>query len=318
MGYQKNKWTVYDNTIPDKMQPDSFITKRKLDRIENGIESAITDLQMGEVSKGFEAKCEIVADTVDPSIKRINMVIPKEISWIFSEKELHDNEIAPYGSFPNDKIIDIKGNIFSVILNDNDEYRLDLHINIKGATGVSGPAGPQGLPGMDGKDGENGKDANKWVYAENNLVEGETAPSDANIGDFVFDTEGDVFEVLKDLTVHKLINIKGADGKDASMEYRLEIGEVTIGDTASAEITSDNKLNLTIPKGETGVAGTPGMDGKDGEKGEPGEKGDPGKDGKDGVGISDISSDLEDDGKTITFNFLLDNGSLITSAVTLP
>lgn len=318
MGYQKNKWTVYDKTIPDNMQPDSFITKRKLDNIEKGIESSITELIIGEVTKGFEAKCEIVTDTVDPSIKRLNMVIPKEVSWIFSEKELHDNEIAPYGSFINDKVIDIKGNIFTVILNDSGEYRLDLHINIKGATGVSGPAGPQGLPGADGKDGENGKDANKWVYHDDNLVEGETAPVTANVGDFVFDTEGDIFEVLEDLTVHKLINIKGSDGKDATSDYRLEIGEVNIGDTASAEITSDNKLNLTIPKGETGVAGTPGADGKDGEKGDPGEKGEPGENGKNGIGIIDITSNLEDDGKTITFTFFLDNGTSKTTAVTLP
>lgn len=318
MGYEKNTWTVYDKTMPDSMQPDSFITKRKLDNIEHGIESAITDLLLGEVTKGYEAKCEIVTDEVDPSIKRFNMVIPKEVSWIFSQKELHDNELAPYGSYPNDKIIDIKGNLFNVIVNESDEYRLDLHINIKGATGVSGPAGPQGLPGLDGKDGQNGKDANKWVYIDTNLVEGDVAPSTSSVGDFVFDNDGDIFEVLEDLTVHKLINIKGSDGKDATIDYRLEIGEVTIGDTASAEITSDNKLNLTIPKGETGVAGAPGANGKDGEKGDPGEKGEPGKNGKDGVGIENITTNLEDDGKTITFTFLLDNGTSKTAAVTLP
>lgn len=315
MGYQKNTWAVYDETIPDRLQPDAFITKDKLDRMESGIESSITDFQIGEVTKGSEAKCEIVTDPNDNTIKRLNMVIPKEISWVFPKKEFHNNEIAPNDTYPNDVVLDTAGNIFIVVSNDNGEYRLSFKMNIKGQTGVSGPSGPQGLPGLNGSDGKNGKDANKWVHVPRNLVEGENAPDDSNIGDFVFDNEGDVFEVLEDRTIHKLMNIKGADGKSIIDEYRLEIGEVSIGDTASAEITSDNKLNLTIPKGDTGVAGSPGINGKDGEKGEPGQKGDP---GKNGVGISNITANLEDDGKTITFIFLLDNGTSKTAAVTLP
>ena len=112
-GYQKNTWTVYDETIPDIQQPNSFITKAKLDHIERGIESAITALEMGEVNEGFEAKCEIVTDAEDPTIKRINMVIPKAVSWIYSKKELHDKETSPIGTIPNDMILDVKGNIFS-------------------------------------------------------------------------------------------------------------------------------------------------------------------------------------------------------------
>lgn len=318
MGYQKNTWTVYDETIPDMQQPNAFITKAKLDHIERGIESAITDFQMGTVSKGFEAKCEIVTDAEDATIKRINMVIPKEVSWIFSDKELHDNETSPIGSVPNDMIIDSKGNIFSVVLTETGEYRLDYKMNIKGTTGISGPAGPQGIAGVNGADGKNGKDGTKWIYAGKNIIEGEGAPDTAVVGDFILDNEGDIFVVLEDRTVSKTINIKGADGEDATNDYRLEIGEVTIGDTASAEITSDNKLNLTIPKGDTGVAGPAGADGKDGEKGEQGEKGDPGKDGKDGVGITSIKTNLEDDAKTITFTFTLSNGENIVTAVTLP
>lgn len=315
MGYNKNTWTVYDETIPDIQQPNSFITKAKLDHIENGIASAITDLQIGEVSKGFEPKCELVTDEEDPTIKRINMVIPKEVSWIFSSKELYDKETAPIGTLPNDIVLDIKGNIFSVVLNDNREYKLEKKMNIKGATGLSGPAGPQGLPGIDGIDGQNGKDGNRWVYAYKNLVDGEGAPDTCNIGDFVLDSEGDVFDVLEDMTVHKLLNIKGAD---ATNDFSLKIGTVTIGDTASAEIINGNTLNLTIPKGDTGSAGLPGIDGRDGQKGDQGEKGDPGLDGEDGVGISNIESSLESDGKTIVFTFYLTNGTTKTTAVTLP
>ena len=318
MGYQKNTWTVYDPTIPDPQQPNAFITKAKLDHIERGIESSVTDLQMGEVTKGFEAKCEIVTDAEDATIKRINMVIPKEVSWLFSQKELHDNDTSPVGSLPNDMIIDGKGNIFSVFLTETGEYKLDFKMNIKGSTGLSGPAGPQGLPGANGVDGKDGIDGNKWVYAGKNLVEGDIAPETASVNDFILDDEGDIFQVLEDLTVTKLINIKGADGENAVNDFRIDIGEVAIGDTPSAEITSDNKLNLTIPKGDPGVAGPAGADGKDGEKGDPGEKGEPGEKGDPGVGVVGINSNLEDDGKTITFIFTLSNGTNITTAVTLP
>lgn len=318
MGYKKNTWTVYDETIPDIRQPNSFITKAKLDHIEQGIESAVTDLQMGQVSEGFEAKCELITDAEDSTIKRLNIVIPKQVSWIFSKKELHDKETSPIGTLPNDMVLDIKGNIFSVMLTEIGEYRLEYKMNIKGATGMSGPAGPQGIAGTDGKNGTNGKDGNRWIYAGINLVEGQGAPDTASVGDFVLDNEGDIFEVVEDGTVHKLLNIKGADGEDATGDYHLEIGEVTIGDTASAEITKDNKLNLTIPKGDTGAAGLPGTNGKDGQKGEQGEKGEPGKNGKDGVGIDEISASLESDGKTIVFTFTLTDGNTKTAAVTLP
>lgn len=318
MGYKKNTWTVYDETVPDIQQPNSFITKAKLDHIEKGIEDAVTDLQMGEVSSGYEAKCELVEDAEDPTIKRINITIPKQISWIFSVKELHDKDTSPIGTMPNDNVLDVKGNLFTVVLNELGEYRLEYKMNLKGSTGLQGPAGAQGLPGSAGKDGINGKDGNKWVYAYKNVVEGENAPEGAVAEDYVLDDEGDIFVVKEDLTVTKLLNIKGADGRDALNDYNLTIGEVAIGDTASAEITADHKLNLTIPKGDTGAAGIPGTNGKDGAKGDKGDQGDPGINGKDGVGIRDITSDLEDDGKTIVFTFTLDNGKTKTTAVTLP
>lgn len=319
MGYKKNTWTVYDQTVPDIKQPNSFITKAKLDHIENGIEDAVTDIQLGTVTKGLEYKCEIVPDEKDDTIKRLNITFKKEVSWIYSSQELFDKQVAPLGCAPEDYVLDSKGNIFTVIINQDDQqYRLEKKINIKGATGLQGPAGPQGISGLDGKDGKDGKDANKWIYADKNIVEGEGAPEEADPGDFVLDDEGDIFEVLEDMTCHKLLNIKGASGKDATGDFKLTIGEVTIGDTASAEITSDNKLNLTIPKGDTGAAGLPGADGIPGERGEKGDKGDNGKDGVNGVGITNIIAELESDGKTIKFTFALDDGSSKTAAVTLP
>ena len=137
-GYQKNTWELYNESIPVKDQPNAFITKRKLDNIESGIENAITDFQIGTVTKGADACCEIVADENDPSIKKINMVIPKEVSWLFSDVELHDGDIAPTGVAINDIILDSKGNIFNLTLNSNNNLILNKKLNITGNQGKAG------------------------------------------------------------------------------------------------------------------------------------------------------------------------------------
>ena len=211
-GYQKNTWVIYDSGIPKHEQPDAFITKAKLDNIENGIGNAITDFQVGTVSKGTDARCEIIADENNPSIKRINMVIPKEVSWSFSEAELHDKSVAPIGISINDFILDIKGNIFTIIENENGVYILDKKMNIKGDRGEEGEIGPDGKPGQDGEDGKDGQDGNKLMYNNKNLFDGEEAPDGANVGDFVFDNDADVFEVMDDLRLRKVFNIRGTEG----------------------------------------------------------------------------------------------------------
>lgn len=53
----------------------------------------------------------------------------------------------------------------------------------------------------------------------------------------------------------------------------LSIGTVTTGDAAAASIT-EGRLNLTLPRGETGPQGATGPQGEKGEKGEVGVKGD--------------------------------------------
>lgn len=178
MSYKKNTWTVYNSTIPDKLQPDSFITKDKLDNIENGIDGAITDLKMGTVNKGYNVSCEIIEDENDPTIKKINMVIPKEASWIYYENELYDKTITPIKSFPGDFIIDKVGNVFEVFEDENGTYRLDKKLNIIGANGEQGPQGikgdpgpqgPQGPRGYKGEPGENGKSAyDYWLGISGN------------------------------------------------------------------------------------------------------------------------------------------------------
>ena len=211
-GYQKNTWVVYNESIPKYEQPDAFITKKKLENIENGISNAVTDFQMGTISKGTNVFCEIISDENDPSIKRINMVIPKEVSWTFSEVELRDKSVAPTGIAINDMILDIKGNIFTVAENENGVYILNKRMNIKGTVGDQGQPGPEGKPGQDGENGKDGQDGCTLRYSNNNLFDGEEAPEESKVGDFVFDNESDVFEVTENLRLRKLFNIRGAEG----------------------------------------------------------------------------------------------------------
>ena len=145
-GYQKNTWSVYNQNIPKQDQPNAFITKRKLDNIEEGIKNAVTDFIIGEVTKGTNVGGEIIADENDPSIRKINLVLPKEVSWLFSNIELHNNDIAPVGADIKDMVIDSKGNIFT-IAEDNGVNVLRFKVNIKGDTGEPGIPGPQGEPG---------------------------------------------------------------------------------------------------------------------------------------------------------------------------
>lgn len=276
MGYQKNTWVLFEEGIPAHEQPDAFITKDKLDHIETGIKSAVTDFKLGTVSKGTDVQCEIIPDENDPSIKRINLVIPKEVSWLFSEVELTDQSVAPTGATIIDMVLDAKGNIFNITENSNGTYILNKRLNITGQPGKDGSIGPEGQPGMngtDGKDGQDGKDGNKWIYVDKNVFDGDIT-TDGNAGDFILDNKCDVFKVLDNFVLKWIFNIKGD-------EYYLEVGQVTIGNEASAEVV-DHKLNLVIPIGPTGEQGPQGETGEQGIQGEKGEKGDPGPQGEKG------------------------------------
>ena len=270
MGYQKNTWVIYDNGIPAHEQPDAFITKNKLDNIESGIKSAVTDFQLGSVSKGTEVQCEIISDVDDPSIKRINLVIPKEVSWVFSKAELTDQSVAPLGVALNDMVLDGKGNIFTVTQNINGTYILQKRLNIKGEPGDTGLTGPPGQPGMDG---------NKWIYADINASDGDDAPEGYKVGDFILDSKGDVFEILDTLKLHHLFNLKGDPGIEGKSVYQvwLEAGNTGTEDDFIRSIqgpAGDSTYDLWKRLGHEGtpkdflesLKGDDGVVGKDGTK----------------------------------------------------
>lgn len=76
--YDKNRWELYDPSIPNEKQPHSFITKRKLEQMEKGIEEANIELEVGEVSIGKskeDTKVEIIEDEVAQT-KKLNITFP--------------------------------------------------------------------------------------------------------------------------------------------------------------------------------------------------------------------------------------------------
>ena len=62
--YTPNKWELYDPALPEDQQPDSFITKRKLERMEEGIEDANIEIEAGTLTIGYEYDIEVVLDPV--------------------------------------------------------------------------------------------------------------------------------------------------------------------------------------------------------------------------------------------------------------
>lgn len=77
MSYLKNIWKIFNPDIPEDKQPDAFITKEKLDHMEEGIEvahqlaeNAKSEVEIGEVVSGETASAEIVD-------KKLNLVLPK-------------------------------------------------------------------------------------------------------------------------------------------------------------------------------------------------------------------------------------------------
>lgn len=73
--YEKNTWELYDPMIPVEDQPHSFITKRKLEKMEDGIESANIELEVGDIQMGESASVTIVGD-IKNKTKKLNITFP--------------------------------------------------------------------------------------------------------------------------------------------------------------------------------------------------------------------------------------------------
>lgn len=192
---------------------------------------------------------------------------------------------------------------------------------LKGQKGQDGQKGADGTPGRDGQDGANGKEIElrkgenhiEWRYVEEESWKQLIALEDLKGQDGIpgingQDGESPNLEIGNVSTLEpgsratanvRLISEnryaidlgipRGAKGQDGAgggsgsvVNPTLEIGSVTSGEVASAEIVGDSPnytINLVLPKGEKGEKG---LTGERGQKGEPGAKGEKGLTGERG------------------------------------
>ena len=73
--YIPNIWELYNPDLPNEDQPNSFITKRKLEHMERGIEEANIELEIGEVSMGEDYKVTITDDEENQT-RKLNITFP--------------------------------------------------------------------------------------------------------------------------------------------------------------------------------------------------------------------------------------------------
>ena len=78
--YSKNKWELYNPSVPNEEQPHSFITKRKLEVMEEGIENANIHLEVGEVVMSEDDSYDVnITEDVFNKTRKLNIKFPKTI-----------------------------------------------------------------------------------------------------------------------------------------------------------------------------------------------------------------------------------------------
>lgn len=107
--YQKNNWEGYnEDAIIDK-QPDAIITKKKLDRIEQGIERASMTLEAGNITTENEnPSLSVTVDEISHT-KKINIAFPKSSS---GNATIDDNNTKKDSTWSSNKINDMFEGIY--------------------------------------------------------------------------------------------------------------------------------------------------------------------------------------------------------------
>ena len=250
MSYEKNQWIVYNPEIPDALQPHSFITKEKLDKMEQGIydshkmiDEIAPEIQIGEVTKGEFAEATIIDG-------KLNLVLPigpqGEVGPIGERGPKGD--IGPQGPKGETGQDGVPGeSAYQYWLNLGNTGSIEDFLNnlkgepgIQGEPGLPGEQGPQGEPGPKGDKGDPGEKGEPGEIGP----QGETGPK----GD-----KGDPGE-------------PGPAGKDG------EKGDPGIQGIQGIQGPKGDKGDPGIQ----GIQGVPGLKGDPGEQGPKGEKGDPG------------------------------------------
>ena len=184
-GYNKNRWELYNPQLPNEEQPHSFITKRKLEIMEQGIEEANIDLEVGEVSVSEDGSygVEIIEDAINKN-KKLNVKFPPagqgaagqdgksaydlwlEAGHTGTVQQFLDYLKGANGKDGKDGIDGIDGDpgpagqsAYQIwIAQGNTGTEFDFLNSLKGTNGKDGVNGKDGINGKDGKDGVDGKD----------------------------------------------------------------------------------------------------------------------------------------------------------------
>lgn len=227
---------------------------------EKGDTGATPNLIVGSVTSG-ETPNAIITGTAETPM--LNLVLPKG-----AKGEKGDTGVTPVLTIGSVTTGDTAN---AIITGTAEAPALNLTLP-KGAKGDTGPKGADGVQGQAGPKGEKGDPG-----ATPNLTIGTVTTGTEAAATITGTAEAPVLN----LTLPK--GEKGDKGDPGSSGSStgggttdLTIGTVTSGTTASATI-ENGKLNLVLPKGDTGPKG---------DAGEKGDKGDPGD------GMSETSKEL--------------------------
>lgn len=241
--YNPNRWELYNPNIPNEEQPHSFITKRKLEKMEQGIEAANITLEVGEITTGEEPRVTITED-IENKTRKLNITFPPggvtgkpgksaydiwlELGNTGSEQEFMDYLKGKDGKDGQDGRDGIDGEQGPA---GESAYQLWLGLGNTGSIEdfLNSLKGEKGEDGIVGRDGVDGKSAYQiWIDAGNAGTE----------ADFISSLAGEDGEDGED-------GQDGAEGKSAYEVWKMLPG-------------NENKL---ITEFFESLKGEPGSDG---------------------------------------------------------
>jgi len=94
--YENQEWKTYDKTLPDRVQDDAIITKKRLDHMEAGIKQSSRSLEIGKLTIGDSNIPDAYFEEEDDSIK-LNIQFPRT-------SEIQDNTIKDDATWSSRKI----------------------------------------------------------------------------------------------------------------------------------------------------------------------------------------------------------------------
>lgn len=102
--YEKNEWESYNENYPLDKQPDSLITKQKLDRMELGIERSSMSLETGNIgiSNDENPSVSITIDEIEHT-KKLNILFPKQKD-VQSGASINDDTFNKNSTWSSEKI----------------------------------------------------------------------------------------------------------------------------------------------------------------------------------------------------------------------